>query len=73
MRCPWWLIALPVVLLAPAACEIRQTEEGQVPEVQPGELPEYQVEPRDTITIPQGQSRTGPDTGAGGQRPQPTP
>jgi hypothetical protein len=61
-------------LLAPAfafglaACTVEQTEEGEAPEVDPGELPEYDVQPADvdvnwdTTTIRTPDIDINPDT-----------
>lgn len=74
MRARTWLIVVPALLLGWAGCEIQPREEGQVPEVQPGELPEYEVEGPEmdspAVTPPQGQPGTGPDTGTGQPAPQ---
>jgi hypothetical protein len=38
---------LPALLLSLSACNVRQTEEGEAPDVdvEPGRLPEYDVDP----------------------------
>ena len=54
------LFVAPLFALGMAACDVDQTEEGELPEieVQEGELPAYDVEPadvditEDTITVP---------------------
>ena len=54
------LLIAPLFALGMAACDVDQTEEGSLPEVdvQEGELPAYDVEPaeveitEDTITVP---------------------
>lgn len=42
---PYKLIAIPLSVLAVAACDVNQTEEAELPdvEVEGGELPEYEV------------------------------
>lgn len=37
----------PAFALGLAACTVDQTEEGEAPEIEGGELPEYDVEPAD--------------------------
>ncbi|HEX6307330.1 MAG TPA: hypothetical protein VFZ69_04020 [Longimicrobiales bacterium] len=37
----------PVLAFGLAACQVEQTEEGEAPSVDPGELPEYDVQPAD--------------------------
>ena len=54
------LLIAPTFALGMAACDVDQTEEGEMPEVevQEGELPSYDVEPaeveitEDTVTVP---------------------
>jgi hypothetical protein len=54
------LLIAPLFALGMAACDVDQTEEGALPEVdvQEGELPAYDVEPaeveitEDTVTVP---------------------
>lgn len=57
MRFSFVLVAMALPL---AACQVEQTEEGEMPEVEGGELPEYDVDTADievgtteeTITTP---------------------
>ena len=37
----------PFFAIGLAACTVEQTEEGEAPEIDPGELPEYDVQPAD--------------------------
>lgn len=54
------LLIAPLFALGMAACDVDQTQEGSLPEVdvQEGELPAYDIEPaeveitEDTITVP---------------------
>lgn len=54
------LLVAPLFAVGLAACDVDQTEEGELPEVevQEGELPAYDVEPaevevtEDTVTVP---------------------
>ena len=54
------LLIAPMFAVGMAACDVDQTEEGEMPEVQveEGELPSYDVEPaeievtEDTVTVP---------------------
>ena len=54
------LFAAPLFALGIAACDVDQTEEGDMPdiEVEEGELPAYDVQPadvdinQDTVTVP---------------------
>ncbi len=40
-------LAATGIILSLAACDVDQTEEGSLPEVEGGNLPEYDVEPAD--------------------------
>ena len=54
------LLIAPLFAVGMAACDVDQTEEGELPEVdvQEGELPSYEVQPaevevtEDTVTVP---------------------
>lgn len=54
------LLIVPAFAMGVAACDVDQTEEGEMPEVQveEGQLPSYDVEPadidvtEDTVTVP---------------------
>lgn len=53
------LLTVPCAAFALAACEVEQTEEGDLPdvEVEEGQLPEYDVDSNvevteDTVTVP---------------------
>ncbi|MFN2259836.1 MAG: hypothetical protein ABR601_08365 [Parasphingopyxis sp.] len=41
------ILALAALALPLAACQVEQTEEGEMPEVEGGNLPEYDVDPAD--------------------------
>ena len=41
------LVAATTLAFGLAACDVDQTEEGEMPEVEGGNLPEYDVEPAD--------------------------
>ena len=45
MKKTFAVLAATGVLLSLAACDVDQTEEGSLPEVEGGNLPEYDVEP----------------------------
>lgn len=54
------LFTIPLAAFALSACDVDQTEEGEVPDVQveEGQLPEYDVESdvevtEDTVTVPE--------------------
>lgn len=40
-------VLAPFFAIGLAACTVEQTEEGRAPEIDPGELPEYDVQPAD--------------------------
>jgi hypothetical protein len=60
----------PLFALGVAACTVEQTEEGEAPEVDAGELPEYDVQPADvdvnwdTTTVRTPDIDINPDTTA---------
>ena len=66
------LLIAPALALGVAACDVDQTEEGELPDidVEGGNLPEYDVDVpdvdinRDTITIPSVDIKTDDDTTA---------
>jgi hypothetical protein len=41
------LFMVPVIALGMSACSVEQTEEGEMPEVEGGQLPEYDVDAAD--------------------------
>ena len=47
MKKTFAVLAATGVILSLAACDVDQTEEGDLPEVEGGNLPEYDVEPAD--------------------------
>jgi hypothetical protein len=47
MRLRFTAAAAPLLALAIAACTIEQTEEGRAPDIDPGETPEFEVQPAD--------------------------
>jgi len=66
------LLIAPALALGVAACDVDQTEEGSLPDVdvEGGNLPEYDVDvpdvdiTRDTVTVPSVDIRTDDDTTA---------
>jgi hypothetical protein len=66
------LLIAPAFALGVAACDVDQTEEGSLPDVdvEGGNLPEYDVDvpevdiTRDTVTVPRVDIRTDDDTTA---------
>jgi hypothetical protein len=57
MKKLWTVALLPALALSFAACKVEKTEEGELPEVEGGKLPEYDVDVpnveigRDTKTV----------------------
>jgi hypothetical protein len=41
------ILVVTAFALSPGGCTVEQTEEGRGPQVDPGEAPEYEVEPAD--------------------------
>lgn len=66
------LLIAPALALGVAACDVDQTEEGSLPDIdiEGGNLPEYDVDfpeveiTRDTVTVPSVDIRTDDDTTA---------
>lgn len=58
----------PLMAFGVAACTVEQTEEGEMPEVEGGNLPEYDVQPADvdvnmdSVTVPVPDIDVNPDT-----------
>lgn len=63
-------LLVPVLALGLGACTVDQTEEGEMPEIEGGNLPEYDVNPVDvdvewdttTVRTPRIDVSTPPDT-----------
>lgn len=66
------LLAVPAVAFAFAACDVRQTQEGELPDVdvEGGQMPEFEVEGpdvdigEDTVIVPTIDVDVGDDDGA---------
>lgn len=63
------LFTIPLAAFALSACDVDQTEEGELPdvEVEEGQLPEYDVDSdvevtEDTVTVPNLEIDPEPDT-----------
>ena len=73
MKKSFAILAATGLALSLAACDVVQTEEGSLPEVEGGNLPEYDVEPADvdvttgteTIEVPTMDVEVNQDDAAG--------
>ncbi|NTZ43589.1 hypothetical protein G7A66_10945 [Altererythrobacter sp. SALINAS58] len=73
MKKSFAILAATGLALSLAACDVDQTEEGSLPEVEGGNLPEYDVEPADvdvttgteTIEVPTMDVEVNQDDAAG--------
>lgn len=73
MKKSFAILAATGLALSLAACDVDQTEEGSLPEVEGGNLPEYDVEPADvdvttgteTIEVPTMDIEVNQDDAAG--------